>query len=154
MSDLSEIMNKVDIGSSAGTLSSSGLFGACFFFFFFFGLSICESNFFSNFLINPKFLHLSILVTQDISPASNVLRMLLKLQLHLPFSSSLKSLIHLFFIVSLSPSLSFLLIDLFHNPAKVNSSFSPPFQFPPPLCLPQSTTLFLLRRGQASHGYQ
>lgn len=54
--------------------------------------------------INPKFLHLSVLVTQDISPASNVLRMLLKLQLHRPFPSSLQSLIHLFFTLSLSPS--------------------------------------------------
>lgn len=35
MSDLSEIMNKVDIGSSAGTLSSSGLFGSSSSFFFF-----------------------------------------------------------------------------------------------------------------------
>lgn len=138
---LSEIMKKVDIGSSAGTLSSSGLFGFFFFlvlflfFLLFFASAFVSLTFSQTLCINPKFLHLSVLVIQDISPASNVLRMLFKLQLHQPFSSSLKSLIHLFFILSLFPSLSFF-IDLFYNPVKVNSPFSPLFLSPPSLLLP------------------
>lgn len=159
---LSETMNKADVGSSAGMLSSSASI-YLFTYLFNYLLHLCWYIFWLQHFWVELFLKLyTWTLSSDIFLCctfriffllKNMLRMLSKLILHVPFFFlRLRSLICLFFILYLSLPLCLLFIGLFYIPAKIFSPFPPPFPSLFPSASPSSLLCFFSEGGSHPMG--